>query len=103
MVGETLSVQCSAISDPSAVCLYLRMSCHSLAEANTLSVANTVTQAGANAQAGANTKVGANGVFQMPRTPSFRVASGEISQRSCGISQNAGRRHAPFGRSLLEF
>ena len=35
------------------------------------------------------------GVIQMPRTPAFRVASGEISQLSCGIS----RRHAPFWSS----
>ena len=31
-------------------------------------------------------------VFQMPRTPPVQVATGEISQLSCGISQ----RHAPF-------
>ena len=40
------------------------------------------------------------GVFQMPRTPAFRVASGETSQLSCGIS----RRHPPpFDRAPSEF
>ena len=46
---------------------------------------------------GTETETETGGVFQMPWTPAFGVASGEISQLSCGIS----RKHAPFWSASL--
>ena len=43
------------------------------------------------------TETETDGVFQMPWTPAYGVASGEMSQLSCGIS----RRLAPFWSASL--